>query len=219
MIVRDEVMNPLGGLLHMLDLHTPFFKDVAVLDTGSVDGTRQILEHLDGQYDHLHVHDAKFKGFSNARNKAKSFAKLPYVFMLDADEVFFPRYVPEIDTMFMQYPEAPVFSIEISEIRTELKPKKPDHCCWPERLFLNKGSTFKKDVGEYLYHSKDKIEYNRDGIETPTPSNAEILHFRPTKEGEISKEFLPVCLGLWPYLSFCLFISFRTSSAKIDLFV
>src|SRR3989344_6360433 len=86
MIVRDELMNPAGGLLPMLEYHLPHLPEAVVLDTGSVDGTRQLLEHLQGQYPQLKVYDAKFNGYGFARIEANQHVSTEYSFMLDADE-------------------------------------------------------------------------------------------------------------------------------------
>ncbi len=86
MIVRDELMNPAGGLLPMLEYHLPHFPETVVLDTGSVDGTRQLLEHMAGEYPQLKVYDAKFEGYGYARMTANRYVTMPYTFMLDADE-------------------------------------------------------------------------------------------------------------------------------------
>lgn len=86
MIVRDELMNCAGGLLPMLEYHLPHFPAAVVLDTGSVDGTRQLLEHLQGEYPQLKVYDAEFEGYGYARLKANSLVLTEYSFMLDADE-------------------------------------------------------------------------------------------------------------------------------------
>ena len=86
MIVRDELMNPAGGLLPMLEYHLPYFDHAVVLDTGSVDGTRELLEHLAGEYPQLRVYDAKFEGYGYARMKANEHVQTEYTLMLDADE-------------------------------------------------------------------------------------------------------------------------------------
>ncbi len=86
MIVRDELMNPAGGLLPMLERHLPYFPETVVLDTGSVDGTRQLLEHLQGKYPQLRVYDGPFEGFGPARTTANSYVRTKYSFILDADE-------------------------------------------------------------------------------------------------------------------------------------
>lgn len=87
MIVRDELMNPAGGLHAVLSRHLPYFEEVVVLDTGSVDGTRQLLEQMDGEFPQLRVYDTIFRGYGAARNTAKAQVRTKYTFMLDADEV------------------------------------------------------------------------------------------------------------------------------------
>ncbi|MBI4151696.1 glycosyltransferase [Candidatus Woesearchaeota archaeon] len=87
MIVRDELMNPAGGLLPMLEYHLPYFPEAVVVDTGSVDGTRQLLEHLQQEYPHLRVEDHQFVGFGRARTYANSKVRTRYSMILDADEM------------------------------------------------------------------------------------------------------------------------------------
>src|SRR3989344_6201306 len=87
MIVRDELMNPAGGLLPMLEYHLPHFPEAVVLDTGSVDGTRQLLEEMRREYPQLGVYDATFEGYGPARNTANGYVKTKYTLMLDADEM------------------------------------------------------------------------------------------------------------------------------------
>ncbi len=86
MIVRDELMNPAGGLHAVLSCHLPYFENVVVLDTGSIDGTRQLLEQMASEYPQLRVYDAEFIGYGPARNKANEYVTTKYTFMLDADE-------------------------------------------------------------------------------------------------------------------------------------
>lgn len=86
MVVRDEIMNPAGGLLPLLERHAPYFSEVVVVDTGSLDGTRQLLEHFAGRYSHLRVYDAQFRGYDAARQEANDKVRTTFSFCLDADE-------------------------------------------------------------------------------------------------------------------------------------
>lgn len=82
-IVRDEKMNPAGGIKKFVDSHVPFVEEAVIVDTGSIDGTREILEELESQYPNLKVHDIKFKGFADARNYSLDYAHCKYAFSWD----------------------------------------------------------------------------------------------------------------------------------------
>tara|TARA_Y100000310_G_C20676239_1_gene813238 strand:+ start:2285 stop:3022 length:738 start_codon:yes stop_codon:yes gene_type:complete len=85
-IVRDEVVNPAGGILDFLKCVVPFVERAVVVDTGSVDGTRDLLEDAKKDYLNLEVYDHSFKGFADARNFSLSKVETDWAFVLDADE-------------------------------------------------------------------------------------------------------------------------------------
>ncbi len=86
-IVRDEKMNPAGGIERFVKSHVPFVEEAVIVDTGSLDGTREILEELQGKYSNLNIYDTKFNGFADARNYSLSKVKTKYALVLDADEL------------------------------------------------------------------------------------------------------------------------------------
>lgn len=86
-IVRDEKLNPAGGIERFVISHVPFVEEAIIVDTGSLDGTREILEGLQQKYKNLKVFDHKFEGFADARNYSLSKAKTKYTLVLDADEL------------------------------------------------------------------------------------------------------------------------------------
>jgi glycosyltransferase involved in cell wall biosynthesis len=85
-IVRDEIMNPAGGIADFAESTVPFMEEAVIVDTGSVDGTRQALEELSGKYKNLRVYDHKFNGYALSRNVSLSHIKTKRAFVLDADE-------------------------------------------------------------------------------------------------------------------------------------
>lgn len=88
-IVRDEKVNPAGGILDYVESVVPYVNAAVIVDTGSIDGTREILEECEGKYSNLTVCDRKFKGFSDARNYSLKMGKkfgAEYALVLDADE-------------------------------------------------------------------------------------------------------------------------------------
>ncbi|VVB77848.1 Glycosyl transferase family 2 [uncultured archaeon] len=85
-IVRDEKINPAGGIEDFLHCTMPFVGAGVIVDTGSIDGTREILEDSKRKYSNLSIYDRKFRGFAQARNYSLSKVQTPWVLVLDADE-------------------------------------------------------------------------------------------------------------------------------------
>jgi len=63
-IVRDEIQNPTGGVEDFLAWTLPFVEEAVVVDTGSIDGTKEILTRAQEIYPHLKVYDPTFEGFA-----------------------------------------------------------------------------------------------------------------------------------------------------------
>jgi glycosyltransferase involved in cell wall biosynthesis len=87
MIVRDEIINPLGGIGRFLDLHLPYFSEAVVVDTGSIDGTRDVLDQYAKRFPQLRVYDHMFDGFGNSRNFSLEQVRTSRALILDADEM------------------------------------------------------------------------------------------------------------------------------------
>jgi glycosyltransferase involved in cell wall biosynthesis len=85
-IVRDEIMNPAGGIVDFVESTVPFVERAVIVDTGSKDGTREALEELQSQYPHLVVLDRPFDDYATSRNFSLQNVKSKYAFVLDADE-------------------------------------------------------------------------------------------------------------------------------------
>lgn len=72
-IVKNELTNPAGGVEATLERVLPHVHSAVVVDTGSTDGTLQALRGLQRRHPHLHVYEATFESFAQARNE--SFAR------------------------------------------------------------------------------------------------------------------------------------------------
>jgi glycosyltransferase involved in cell wall biosynthesis len=85
-IVRDEMMNPAGGITDFVESTVPYVGEAVIVDTGSIDGTKEELDKLASKYSSLKVVSHKWKGYADARNKSMELATKDYIMMLDADE-------------------------------------------------------------------------------------------------------------------------------------
>jgi len=174
-IVRDEKMNPAGGIADFIDCTMPFVEQGVIVDTGSLDGTREILEEMSAKYPNLKIFDAKFEGYAQARNVSLEKAETKYVLVLDADERLDKEDFKEIGEE--------IKSESTNGLNFDLLKIFPDGAeefgiCHNPRLFDNtKGFLYKNMgfiFGEYLYEGDEKIKI------VCTNSQIEIKHFIPS---------------------------------------
>lgn len=86
-IIRDEIINPAGGIKRFLASVMPHVERAVIVDTGSIDGTREILEEAKKDFPHLEIYDSKFEGYAEARNFSLSKSRTDRALILDADEL------------------------------------------------------------------------------------------------------------------------------------
>ncbi len=58
-IVRAEMMNPSGGIVNFLESTVPFVEEAIIVDTESIDGTRDALEKFKRKFSNLRVYITK----------------------------------------------------------------------------------------------------------------------------------------------------------------
>lgn len=110
-IVKNERVNPAGGIVAYLDRILPAVHTAVIVDTGSDDGTlealraRESTERRSGR-GHLHVFETPFVSFADARNDAlrkalevrdhqmrEGRSTFKHMLILDADEVLSPSCI------------------------------------------------------------------------------------------------------------------------------
>jgi glycosyltransferase involved in cell wall biosynthesis len=185
-IVRNEIMNPAGGIVSFVTAHVGLVEEMVVVDTGSTDGTRQVLEELQRTNPNLRVVDHRFHNYGDARNHALTAVKTPYTLVLDADELLLAEQLTKVrDTMATSTrkgrwnfanlriaPSGVIFGIP------------PYSGTSSERLFPTENAKYKHKIWECVFHDDTAIElYDLHDIE-PLP---QILQFVQTVEAHTQK--------------------------------
>ncbi|MCK5043807.1 glycosyltransferase [Candidatus Pacearchaeota archaeon] len=194
-IVRDEEMNPAGGIIRFIDSHVPFVESAVILDTGSKDNTYELLKEAQNRYSNLLVNQIKFNGFADARNQSLKLARretgLKYSLILDADELITSKK-PEnrwfmIKDNLEENSRVDLFKFAFVHIfPDETRVQRPIH---PHRLFKNNPKfEYANEIYESLPDVEDgrymcKIMLSKDKSKT-----VEIMHFLPSEEGVDLKE-------------------------------
>ncbi|MBS3091701.1 glycosyltransferase [Candidatus Pacearchaeota archaeon] len=117
-IVRDEKMNPAGGIMRFLAGAMPHVGKGVVVDTGSKDGTRELLERAKKDFSHLSVYDTPFKGYAEARNSALKRVKTKRALILDADEIILQKDFTRLAEM-LNCSNAPGFSFNFVTVHPD----------------------------------------------------------------------------------------------------
>ena len=163
MVVKDEVKRIAGCLEPIIDL----FDEVVIVDTGSTDGTPQLLHRLFSVEPWLIPLDEKRCGtLMDARNVAFERISTPWILLLDADE----RVEPSVLTSIRSLPNDPAvagfFGRWVNHIEAE--PLFEDY-----KLFL-----FRRGVAHGgLAHDNGQTDLRRRGLQAPWLDDLVVHHF------------------------------------------
>lgn len=184
MIVRDEVMNPAGGLFSTITRHVNYFPETVVLDTGSRDGTKHLLDCLSARFPSMRVYyHSDFQGYGKARNDAKGMVRTRYSFILDADEYIVKGTLDEIKRIMKRENNGN----HIGEIKLnfwDVSPGIEKPVVYPIlniRFHEVFGTSFNGHVYEHL-------ESGRIIPSASVGPKYGILHFMPCGDGRLQKE-------------------------------
>lgn len=179
-IVKDEIMNPAGGILDFVESTVPFVEEAVIVDTGSMDGTREVLEECRIKYEHLKVCDRPFDNYASSRNFSLAHATKKWSLILDADERLVETdFVTLAKEQEMYGKEVrgyniPVYNIYSSGNHVLIRGLNP-------RLFFKAGARFHRVMWEKVVFSSARVKLDC------RKSLASIKHFLHEKEAEIEK--------------------------------
>ena len=87
-IVRNESINPAGGIENFIHSIVPYVGKAVILDTGSTDRTKEILHKMKKIYGNLEVYDDNFRNYADSRNQLlDKVENNRLVLVMDADEI------------------------------------------------------------------------------------------------------------------------------------
>lgn len=188
-IVRDEEDNPAHGVEIWLKATLPYVESAVVVDTGSVDRTREILERLRSDYPHLEIFDREFDDFASSRNFSLSKIKTRRALVLDADELLLPEEYVRLNEYIIQTPAR--------EYNFHFKQIYPNGCIlntvWDMqigRLFDVEGAEFKNSRENGFYEDVELPDQIRGESPFVPPDVAIIKHFLPSSEAHDKKTSL-----------------------------
>lgn len=191
-IVRDEKMNPAGGVERFLRCHLPYVEEAVVVDTGSTDGTRDVLDQMTREFAHLKVYDSVFRSYAHARNVSLKKVKTKWAFVLDVDELVEPASfdIIEEDKEIVKW-HTFGFNFAIRDIVPEERPSEPAYFgLHNPRLFnTQKGFQYRLSDNhcEWLYVPDEGNMVIDTGKVHRISSIAPILHFRSFNNGRYFK--------------------------------
>ncbi|MEI6731685.1 MAG: glycosyltransferase [archaeon] len=169
-IVRDEKMNPAGGVVRFLNSILPHVEEAVIVDTGSKDGTREILEQQKSRFPHLRVYDTKFEGYAQARNFSLEKVKTKMALVLDADEIITQEDFPII-LQHISIPHHKGLHLNYREVTSEsYSDSNSNNSTLTNRIFRIEGHSYRNSDGW-------KYEHLLDNAKSFFRIDAKLVHF------------------------------------------
>lgn len=146
MIVKNEEKN----IEHCLNCLKPYNFEIVVVDTGSIDGTREIArQYTENVYDFTWCDD-----FSAARNFAISKASNEYVMVVDSDEYLESIDLDDVYRIIEDYPNM-VGRIQIKSTFSD-KNQQGENIEWISRIFSKKLFHYEGRIHEQVTPLEEK---------------------------------------------------------------
>lgn len=181
-IVRNEEINPAGGIAKFCEAHLPLFSTAEIVDTGSVDRTPEILREMQKRFPWMRVHPIQFQGFADSRNHGLDRAReteATRVMVLDADERLYLGSAQIIAERLKDCPCVPGWSFRFKYVYSNGGVGEPDGMnprlfkLLPGVRFIGEGPL---GDNEYPHIGKKRLNYTGDCWST----GETIYHFCPS---------------------------------------
>jgi len=186
-IVRDEEDNPAHGIEAWLRATLPYVERAVVVDTGSTDRTRDILDELKKDYPHLEVFYRQFDDFASSRNFSLEKVRTKRVLILDADELLIPEEYERLGEYLTQTP-ARSYGFTFKEIYPDGTVLNNALDLQLVRLFDIKGAVFKNSKLDGFYEDVQFPNQTENRFVLVPMEIAIIKHFLPSKKANERKK-------------------------------
>lgn len=156
MIVKNEELF----IVKNLESHLPFFDEIIIVDTGSTDSTRDIINKYIANSNKLKLFTMLWENdFAKARNYAKSLASNNWILFLDADEVMYEKEIMKLKKIaclfsMFKYKNNLAFSLKGYNIEQNIE------VTTMQRFFYNSESIwYYGKIHEYIISDVDKDNF------------------------------------------------------------
>lgn len=180
MIVRDEMMNPAGGIERFVHATLPHVEQAVILDTGSIDGTWQKLQELQELYPHLRALQHPFEGYGPSRNRSLAQVNTRRALVLDADEAIRESDWGTLRQLLLSTSDEGEYAFTFRDVYSDAG-EQDGRIYHNPRLFDVGGRKYEGKVWELLTYLSGR--HAPDG----EPTGITIYHFKNTLHAEKEK--------------------------------
>lgn len=191
-IVRDEEMNPAGGIERFVETIVPHVEEAVVVDTGSLDLTKEILFDLRNKHKNLKVYECLFTSFAQARNVALSYVRKKRALILDADEIIDKEGFANLAVLIKESPKKSI-SLDFINVYPDGVLKQIGSFVLNPRLIFNPSrayfvNSFNKFNWEFIKYSpllEKSFDLTENSLHVINAyDKVEVYHFMPNEQAE-----------------------------------
>lgn len=194
-MVKDEEQNCAHGAEKWLRSTLPYVEKAVVVDTGSTDGTLEILRRLKREFPYLDIYERRMDDFASSRNFSLTKVKTPRALILDADELLMPEEYARLQR-FVEANPAKGYDFTFKQIRAD--GAIFDTMAEVQILRLFDPSIVKFENHQSSHYEDPEVDEERRKFLNVPDSTAIIKHFRPDLQAVMEK--IEVWYGKRQYL-------------------
>lgn len=111
--------NSIATTINSVLIQTFYDFEIVVVDDGSTDNSALVVEKLCDRYRNIHLIKKHNGGVSSARNTGIRESKGEYIAFLDADDLWHPDYLFELNSLIQKFPDVGIYELGYKQIQKE----------------------------------------------------------------------------------------------------